>query len=101
MKLRLTLFVAALALVAVACGADDAPTVVEPAATEPAVAETAPAAADGTVSEDSVSENAAVAAGPGDVPDLAMTDVYTGQAVNLQTLVTGQTPVLLWFWAPH
>lgn len=104
MKLRTVLCTATVALVAAACGTDDPPTAVEPAATEPAAVEAAPAATDDAVAEASADESTAAApavAGPGDVPDLDMTDVYTGQTVNLQTLVTGQTPLLLWFWAPH
>ena len=85
MKLRSIIFAAALALASVACGADDAPTVAEPAATEPAG-----------------SEGAAPAAGDvGDMPDLDMINLHTGEALNLQTLVTGQNGLLLWFWAPH
>ena len=104
MKLRIIFCTATVALVAAACGADDPPTAVEPAATEPAAVEAAPAATDDAVAEVSVDEGTAAApavAGPGDVPDLDMTNVHTGQTVNLQTLVTGQTPLLLWFWAPH
>lgn len=41
---------------------------------------------------------AAVPAGPGDVPDFVMTDVWTSEPVNLQTLINGARPVMLWFW---
>ncbi len=34
-----------------------------------------------------------------DVPDVTLTDLADGQAVNLRSLVTGDTAVLLWFWA--
>ena len=30
-----------------------------------------------------------------------MVDVHTGETVNLQAVVTGDTPLLFWFWAPH
>ena len=36
-----------------------------------------------------------------DVPDLEMVDVATGGSVRLVSLVTGDKPLLLWFWAPH
>ena len=36
-----------------------------------------------------------------DVPDLEMVDVATGGGVRLVSLVTGDKPLLLWFWAPH
>jgi hypothetical protein len=35
-------------------------------------------------------------------PDIAVLDVQTGDSVNLAAqLGGGDTPVLLWFWAPH
>lgn len=35
-------------------------------------------------------------------PDVETLDVATGASVNLATeLAGGDTPVLLWFWAPH
>ena len=37
----------------------------------------------------------------GDVPDLDMIDVSTGAAVNLQSLVDNEKPLLFWFWSPH
>ncbi len=84
MRGRLLAWAAAVALVAAACGSDDAATVAEPIAAEPGVAASdAPAAA------------------AGDMPDLDMVSVYTGETVNLQSLVSGETPTLLWFWAPH
>ena len=133
MRFRFIVCAATLALVAVACGSDEATTVVEPTGAEAAqeAARDAPAAAaqddsptssaatpepsptteDGapeagaqTADEGTTDDSAApvpALAGPGDVPDLDMVDVHTGQTVNLQTLVTGQTPLLFWFWAPH
>lgn len=35
-----------------------------------------------------------------DVPDLAMTDLSSGSTVSLRSVVTGSTPLLLWFWSP-
>ena len=84
MRIRLLMCAAIVALAATACGADDATTVSEPAST-------------GT----DVAAPDAPASAAGDVPDLDMVSVYTGETVNLQSLVSGQTPLLLWFWAPH
>ena len=84
MRLRLLMSAVIVALAAVACGSDDANT-----ATESASTATDAAAADSPASA------------AGDVPDLDMVSVYTGETVNLQSLVSGQTPLLFWFWAPH
>lgn len=117
MKLRLTISAAALALVAAACGSDDPTTVVEPAETE-TLAEATDAAAQGEspTSSDAASEvsqmtadgtaddsapSTPALAGPGDVPDLDMVNVGSGETTNLQSVVTGQTPLLFWFYAPH
>ena len=84
MRVRLLACAAILSLAAAACGSDDATTINEPASTGTDVA-----ASD-------------VPASPsGDVPDLDMVSVHTGEVVNLQSLVSGETPLLLWFWAPH
>ena len=84
MRVRLLACAAIVALAAAACGSDDATTTNEPAST-------------GT----DVAASAAPASPSGDVPDLDMVSVYTGETVNLQSLVSGETPLLLWFWAPH
>lgn len=34
-----------------------------------------------------------------DVPDVDLTDLATGESVNLRSLLTGDKAVLLWFWA--
>ena len=34
-----------------------------------------------------------------DVPDVDLTDLATGESVNLRSLMTGDKAVLLWFWA--
>lgn len=90
----------------VADGADSGPTTA-PAAT---------AAASGAGGEEAGGGGAAAAEGSGadgngagpaavavsaDVPDLEMVDVATGSNVRLVSLVTGDKPLLLWFWAPH
>ena len=98
--------VALVALAAAACGSDDPVTVSEttdPQAPEaPVESEESPttstAAAD---PPETAGADSAVAAGPGDVPDLQMVDVHTDEAVNLQAVVDGSTPLLFWFWAPH
>ena len=133
MRFRFIVCAATLALVAGACGSDEATTVVEPTGTEAArdapadaadaaaqdesstssaaAPETSPTTEDGapeagaeTADEGTTDDSAApvpALAGPGDVPDLDVVNVDTGETVNLQTLVTGQTPLLFWFWAPH
>ena len=83
MRVRLLICAAIVALAAAACGSDDAATTAEPASTGTG------AAAD------------AAASAAGDVPALDMIDVYTGETVNLQSVASGETPLLLWFWAPH
>ena len=97
MRIRLLTCAAIVALMAAACGSDDAATVAEPAVVDPTEV-TAPGTGAGPA-DDSVA--APALAGPGDMPDLDMIDVHTGEAVNLQSLVDGQTPLLLWYWAPH
>ena len=84
MRVRLVACAVMVALAAAACGADDAATTAEPAST-------------GT---DAAASDAAGRVA-GDVPDLDMVSVHSGEAVNLQSLVSGETPLLLWFWAPH
>ncbi|MYH42211.1 MAG: hypothetical protein F4017_01875 [Acidimicrobiaceae bacterium] len=84
MRVRLLVCAVMFALAAAACGADDAATTAEPAST-------------GT----DVAASAAPASPAGDVPDLDMADVHTGETVNLQSTVSSETPTLLWFWAPH
>ena len=84
MRIRFLVWATVLGLAAAACGSGDAST-----ATESASTATDTAAADSPASA------------AGDVPDLDMVSVYTGETVNLQSLVSGQTPLLLWFWAPH
>ena len=103
MRTRLLMCAVIVALAAAACGSDDATTVTEPAGIEPAG--TAAPNADDVAADDSTTDDSAasapVLAGPGDVPDLDMINVHTGETVNLLSLVSGRTPLLLWFWAPH
>ena len=109
-----TAVVAVSAILASGCGGDSTqPGTRESSATQPAPAdspapagsdsdaepsagpETAPAAADTT------EQVAAPIAVSGDVPDLELIDVATGDGVQLRSLLPADTPVLFWFWAPH
>ena len=85
-------------------GADSSPTAV-PAETGAADEPQAPAESGGdqSASEGAGGEgaNGAAIAVSADVPDLEMVDVASGSNVRLASLVTGDTPLLLWFWAPH
>ena len=36
-----------------------------------------------------------------DVPDVDLTDFSTGEVVSLRSFVTGDQPLLLWFWSPY
>ena len=115
MRFRFIVCAATLALVAGACGSDEATTDTaaqdESPTSSAAAPEPSPTTEDGapetgaqTAEEGTTDDSAApvpALAGPGDVPDLDMVNVHTGETVNLQTLVTGQTPLLFWFWAPH
>ena len=50
---------------------------------------------------DTPEQVAAPVAVSGDVPDLELIDVATGDGVQLRSLLPADTPVLFWFWAPH
>ena len=94
--------VAAVALAAAACGSDDPVTVIETTDPEaPVEREESPATSAAAEPSETAGTGSAVAAGPGDVPDLQMVDVHTGMTLDLQSVVDGQTPLLFWFWAPH
>ena len=36
-----------------------------------------------------------------DVLDFDMTDVHTGETVNIRSVVNGETPLLFWLWSPY
>ena len=36
-----------------------------------------------------------------DVPNMDLTDLSTGESVNLRSFVTGDKALLLWFWSPY
>ncbi len=82
-------------------GADSSPTTA-PAETGAATESQAPAepVSEGASGE-SASANGAAVAVSADVPDLEMVNVASGTGVRLASLVTGDKPLLLWFWAPH
>ena len=61
---------------------------------------TADAAAE-PAAADTPEQVAAPVAVSGDVPDLELIDVATGDGVQLRSLLPADTPVLFWFWAPH
>ena len=102
MRFRFIVCAATLALVAGACGSDEATTVVEEAASD-APAEATDSAAQDESPTSSADEGAPVPAlaGHGDVPDLQMINMHTDEVISLQSVVDGQTPLLFWFWAPH
>jgi hypothetical protein len=104
------LLAAAFSLGVAACGgsADNnaiAPTE-SPASSSTVAADDSPAASD-AVSDgepaDSSTESAESAETAANFfPDIDVLDVSTGDSANLATeLGGGDTPVLLWFWAPH
>jgi hypothetical protein len=35
------------------------------------------------------------------VPDATVTDLDSGQDVNLRTLIPGERPILFWFYSPY
>ena len=82
-------------------GADSSPTAA-PAETGAAAEPQAPAEPGGDQPDsEGASANGAAVAVSADVPDLEMVDVASGSSVRLASLVTGDKPLLLWFWAPH
>ena len=68
--------------------------------TEDGAPETGAQTAEEGTTDDSAAPVPALAS-PGDVPDLQMINMHTDEAINLQSVVDGQTPLLFWFWAPH
>ncbi len=108
---RLTILIAALALVATACGSGEtSQSFAGPATT----ASTLPSPSDQTPTSDAASATTAPSDGAttttptstpavlpeSDYPDVTVADLAGGE-VNLKELVLEAEPVLLWFWAPH
>ncbi len=104
----------ALGLIASACGAES-PTTIEaaPAADQPAAddaadapepSEAAEPAADASADAPQDADEAEEAAPVTDhlFPDLDTVNIVDGSSINLAAeLAGGDTPILLWFWAPH
>lgn len=106
---RLTILIAALALVAAACGSGEtSEAFVSPSTTTPPPASdqspgTTPAPATATPSNgaSTISPPPTPAALPdSDYPDVTVADLAGGE-LNLRELALEAEPVLLWFWAPH
>lgn len=53
-----------------------------------------------TDNADSGAASSSTSVASGGLPDLPLTDVATGESVQLSSLVPSSTPVLAWFWAP-
>ncbi|MGB5756759.1 MAG: hypothetical protein WBM50_07580 [Acidimicrobiales bacterium] len=118
---RLAGIALALSLVASACGSEADPVDVasESSAPETSLAsegsapETSTGSSDGTQAPTTEADGPAVpprdeddeTAGPAEshlFPDLNTVNIVDGATVNLaEELAGGDTPVLLWFWAPH
>lgn len=124
---RILIAVSATAIVAAACSADpgdsgadsaaDSPVQtgggletrgsiteaeVPPASDPPPATESPPAtetpAAEPETPTTSVAEEPAP---PSDLPDVTVIDLATGGEFSVASLVPSDTPILLWFWAPH
>jgi len=37
----------------------------------------------------------------GNLPDVSVTNVGSGESVGLRSLLPGDRPLLVWFWAPY
>lgn len=90
--------------VAAGCGSG-APTAAPSEGTTAAVTSTSSATAPSTATTVSSSDDTAAptSVAPETVfADVDVVDVYTGEPLNLKAQLSGgDTPVLLWFWAPH
>lgn len=94
---RIRAVVAGLAVVAGACGSGDPDVVTEPAGDTVAPISSVTSAAG--VSSTTPATNPDRAASV--LPSVTVTDVRSGAAVDVATLVPAKEPTLLWFWAPH
>ena len=81
---KLLLLVASIALFATACGGGGGPSSQESSAAETAA-----------------SSNEATLALTSDVVSTQFLDTADGSVAQLSEVVTGDRPVLLWYWAPH
>lgn len=107
MKIRLLSIVLAFALVAVACGGDAASTgemLTDDGTAETTPMTTAPAQQQGassTTAAETPTTASAAASIESDLPAVNVVNLADGSELTLNTLATGETPLLLWFWAPH
>lgn len=69
----------------------DAPTDTPPASEAPSAQEP----------EAPVTSAAEEPAPPSDLPNVPVIDLATGAEFSVASLVPSDTPILLWFWAPH
>jgi hypothetical protein len=107
---RLTILIAALALIAAACGSGETSeafvspstttaTAVTPSSDESPSTTAAPATS--APSDGAGTTTSPPAALPdSDYPDVTVADLAGGE-LNLRELALEAEPVLLWFWAPH
>ena len=111
----------ALGLVASACGAESTPTLDAAPAADQTTESSADTASDATTAEEAEGPVADGAASDDDAasesdtgsdgedavgdhlfPDIDTVNIVDGSTLNLaDELAGGDTPVLLWFWAPH
>lgn len=90
----------ALALLTSACGGSEPDAAAGGAATTAVDAGTTVGGDAGSTVVDA--DGGGEVAAPSLFPDVAVTDLANQAEINLaQTLAGGDTPVLLWFWAPH
>ena len=94
MRIRVAALAGALALISGACGSSGGD------GAEGAVGTTS-SSTGRTDSSSSGTAGTARPGGPNEVPDAALDDVATGDAVSLRSLIPAEKPVLFWFWAPH
>lgn len=108
----LVVALAALAVIASACGGAGSETATadptEPTEAPPTTARAVETTATDATVTDAAAEDEATAPGsesdPGEnlFPDIEVVDVADGATINLSSeLGGGDLPVLLWFWAPH
>lgn len=68
------------------------------ATTQAAAPTTAPTA---TSASGPTTATSARPAGRNEVPSAVVTDLDSGQDVNLRTLIPGERPILFWFYSPY
>lgn len=120
---RLWIATSAIAIVAAACGSDTANPITVPGTAAPSNQAGAELETKGSITEAEVPEatapppvtEASPAQGsqtpttsvtpepapPSDLPDVQLIDLATGGEFSVASLVPSDTPILLWFWAPH